>query len=69
MYMKKKKLALLMVAALTFTNLDGTVVALKAADFAVDLSEETTDEFGDVETPDEQKEEASDIEIEDMSCA
>ena len=33
--MKKKKLALLMVAALTFTNLDGTVVALKAADFAV----------------------------------
>ena len=63
--MKKKKLALLMVAALTFTNLDGTVVALKAADFAVDLSEETTDEFGDVETPDEQKEEASDIEIED----
>lgn len=65
MYMKKKKLALLMVAALTFTNLDGTVVALKAADFAVDLSEETTDEFGDVETPDEQKEEASDIEIED----
>ena len=27
MYMKKKKLALLMVAALTFTNLDGTVVA------------------------------------------
>lgn len=62
--MKKKKLALLMAAALTFTGVDGTVSIVNAADFTIDSTEESTDEFGDVEVSDVQEEEISEIETE-----
>ena len=47
--MRKKKLALLMAAALTLTSADGTALIVNAADITVDATEGTADEFGDVE--------------------
>ena len=64
MHMRKKKLALLMAAALTLTSADGTALIVNAADITVDATEGTADEFGDVEISDEQEEETSDIEVE-----
>lgn len=63
--MKKKKLALLMAAALAFTSMDGTVFAVHASDLAVAEVEETTDEAEEIPVSDEQQTEGSDVAVEE----